>query len=203
MGKLWYLSDMSCAGLKQFLTEPAFLTRTVQVRVMLRKTTAFVLFCAHHTHTHIYIYMCVCVCVCVWLTHSFSCSYWFLFLSGIYNPYEFEPPHSWGYEITHKNTPQSVGLLWTSDQPVAETSTWQHTQHLTTDEHPCSRRDSNQQSQLPSGRRPSPERVVTDTSINQQLWGDKKKELLTWIRKIKLSYDLEKHPWHALYVDFL
>ena len=33
------------------------------------------------------------------------------------------------YIITHKDTPQSVGLLSTSDQPVAETSTWQHTQH--------------------------------------------------------------------------
>ena len=32
-------------------------------------------------------------------------------------------------EITHKNAPQSVGILWTSDQPVAETSSWQHTQH--------------------------------------------------------------------------
>ena len=28
---------------------------------------------------------------------------------------------------THNDAPQSVGLLWTSDQPVAETSTWQHT----------------------------------------------------------------------------
>ena len=28
-------------------------------------------------------------------------------------------------EITH-DTPQSVGLLWTSDQPVAQTSTTQH-----------------------------------------------------------------------------
>ena len=25
--------------------------------------------------------------------------------------------------ITHNDTPQSAGLLWTSDQPVAETST--------------------------------------------------------------------------------
>jgi len=38
--------------------------------------------------------------------------------------------------ITHNDTPQSVGLLWTSDQSVAETSTWQHTT-LTTDKHPC------------------------------------------------------------------
>jgi hypothetical protein len=35
------------------------------------------------------------------------------------------PPRSRGFLITH-NAPQSVGLLWTSDQPVAETSTWQH-----------------------------------------------------------------------------
>jgi len=27
------------------------------------------------------------------------------------------------YYITHNDTPQSVGLLWTSDQLVAETST--------------------------------------------------------------------------------
>jgi hypothetical protein len=52
-----------------------------------------------------------------------------LLLSGIYNPCEFEPPHFSGYMITHKDTPQSAGLLWTSDQPVAETSTWQHTQN--------------------------------------------------------------------------
>jgi hypothetical protein len=56
-------------------------------------------------------------------------SYNLFLLSGIYNPCEFQPPHSWDYMITHKDTSQSVGLLWTSDQSVAETSTWQHTQH--------------------------------------------------------------------------
>jgi len=35
------------------------------------------------------------------------------------------------------HTPQSVGLLWKSDQLVAETYNWQHTT-LTTDNHPCS-----------------------------------------------------------------
>jgi hypothetical protein len=29
--------------------------------------------------------------------------------------------------ITLRNTSQSVGLLWTRDRPVAEPSTWQHT----------------------------------------------------------------------------
>ena len=28
----------------------------------------------------------------------------------------------------HSDTPHSVGLLWTSDRPVTETSTWQHSQ---------------------------------------------------------------------------
>jgi len=41
------------------------------------------------------------------------------------------------YLTTHNthNRQTSVGLLWTSDQPVAQTSTWQHTT-LTTDRHP-------------------------------------------------------------------
>jgi hypothetical protein len=53
------------------------------------------------------------------------------------------------------DTPHSVGLLWTSDQPDAETSTLQHTT-LTRDSHPCHRRDSNPKSQQQSGRRPTP-----------------------------------------------
>ena len=36
----------------------------------------------------------------------------------------------------HSNTAHSVGLLWTSDQPDAETSTWRHTT-LTTDTQQC------------------------------------------------------------------
>jgi len=36
---------------------------------------------------------------------------------------------------SHSGTPHSVGLLWTSDRPVAETSAWQHTS-LTRDRHP-------------------------------------------------------------------
>ena len=47
---------------------------------------------------------------------------------------------------SHSDTPHSVGFLCSSDQPDAETSTWQHTA-LSTDKHPCRRRDSNPQSQ--------------------------------------------------------
>jgi hypothetical protein len=46
-----------------------------------------------------------------------------------------------GFTITHSlDTPHSVGLLWTREQLVAETSTWQNTT-LTRDRHPCPRRD--------------------------------------------------------------
>jgi hypothetical protein len=51
---------------------------------------------------------------------------------------------------SHSDTPHSLGLLWTSDLPVAHTSTWQHTT-LKRDRDPCPRRDSNPQSQKASG----------------------------------------------------
>jgi hypothetical protein len=37
--------------------------------------------------------------------------------------------------ITLRHTPQSVGLLWTRDRPVAETSTWQRKHSLETNIH--------------------------------------------------------------------
>jgi hypothetical protein len=72
-----------------------------------------------------------------------------------------QPLVSQGFLITeasrsHSDTPHSVGLLWTSDQPNAETSTWRHTT-LTRERLPCPRRDSNSQSQQASGRRLTPQ----------------------------------------------
>jgi len=52
---------------------------------------------------------------------------------------------------TRRRITESVGPLWTSDQLIAETSTWQHT----TDKHPCPWWDSKPQSQQASGRRPT------------------------------------------------
>ena len=46
---------------------------------------------------------------------------------------------------SYSDTPHTVRLLWTSDQPDTENSTWQHIT-LTTDRHPWSRRDSNSKS---------------------------------------------------------
>jgi len=68
------------------------------------------------------------------------------------------PPVYRGFTITQTHThthTQSVELLWTSDQPVADTSTRQYTT-LTTDRHSWLRRDSSPQSQQASGRRPTP-----------------------------------------------
>ena len=59
------------------------------------------------------------------------------------------------HDNTESDTPHPVGLLWTSDQPEAETSTWQHTT-LTRDRHQCPRQDSNPQSQQASDRKPTP-----------------------------------------------
>jgi hypothetical protein len=48
--------------------------------------------------------------------------------------------------ITHIDVPQSVTLLWTSDDLIAETSAWQPTTH-TTYKHQCPQWDSNPWSQ--------------------------------------------------------
>jgi hypothetical protein len=61
-------------------------------------------------------------------------------------PWGPRPPHFSTLHDHTLDTPHSVGLLWTRDQPIAETSTWQHTT-LTRDRHPCHRRDSNPQFQ--------------------------------------------------------
>jgi hypothetical protein len=58
----------------------------------------------------------------------------YVFIFGASAPRGPGPSHSWGFLITHNDASQSVGLLWTCDQPDAETSTRQHTT-LTTDIH--------------------------------------------------------------------
>jgi hypothetical protein len=56
-----------------------------------------------------------------------------------------------GLLIIEASRPQSIRLLWTNDQPDAETSTSQHTT-ITTDRHPCHRLVSN--SAIPASERP-------------------------------------------------
>ena len=52
---------------------------------------------------------------------------------------------------SHSNTPNSVGLLCTSDQPYAETSTWQHP--ILNRRQTCPQRESNRQIQQAASRR--------------------------------------------------
>ena len=56
---------------------------------------------------------------------------------------------------SHQDTPYSVILLSRSDQTDTETCTRQHAT-LTTNRHPCPRRNSNPQSQQASDRRSTP-----------------------------------------------
>jgi hypothetical protein len=119
--------------------------------------------------------LCVCMCVCVYVCVC-VCAYGpsshiaFLLIvppqGAVYSilliffTIAQQPPVGQGLLIiedsqSHSDTPRSVGLLWTSDQPDAETSAWQHTT-LSTDKRPCCRRDTNPQSQPSSGRRPTP-----------------------------------------------
>jgi len=68
---------------------------------------------------------------------------------------------TWSYSVPHTD---SVGILWTSDRPVAETSTWQHTT-LTRDRFPSFLWDSNPQPQLASSRRPTPYKARPPISV--------------------------------------
>jgi hypothetical protein len=58
----------------------------------------------------------------------------------------------YGAERSHSDTLHSVWLVCTGDQPVPETSIWQHTT-LTRESHPCPRRHSNPQFQKVRSRR--------------------------------------------------
>jgi hypothetical protein len=66
------------------------------------------------------------------------------------------------YEVpgSHSDKPHSARFLWTSDQLVAETSTWQHTT-LTTDKHALPQRVANPLSQQASVLDPTPFTAAT------------------------------------------
>ena len=61
----------------------------------------------------------------------------------------------------HSDTPHSVGRLWTSDRPDAQTSTWQHTK-FTRDRHPFP--PAGFEPATPTGVRP--QNHVLDAAVN-------------------------------------
>ena len=73
---------------------------------------------------------------------------------------------------SHSVIPHTVGLLWISDRPVSEISTWQHTT-LTRDRHPCRRRDLNPKSLQSSGRSPRPYTARSPGSSVKLHWHEK------------------------------
>ena len=107
------------------------------------------------------LYKCFLTYFCVWVFVSWTTRYIFtMFLVHIFLFAMVQlPTVGQGLLIvedscSHSSTPQS-GLLWMSDQFVAETSTLQHST-LTRDQLPCPPRDSNTHSQQASGHRPTP-----------------------------------------------
>jgi hypothetical protein len=69
-----------------------------------------------------------------WYESMFYCQSYIIIIiifSGSAAKRRLWPPHSRGFLIRHNDVPQSVGLLWMSDQLIAETSTWQHTTQQT------------------------------------------------------------------------
>jgi len=64
--------------------------------------------------------------------------------------------HIFEISISHSDTPQSVGLLWSSDQPIAESSIPDYTNKTRKRQTSMPGRNSNPQSQEASGCRPWP-----------------------------------------------
>ena len=102
----------------------------------------FALYCKHSGISSItkeadffYIHVCVmmvyqlhcCISVYLFTVRFFymksSKNSFFFFFCGAVTQRGSRPPLSRGFQITHNQTPPSTGLLWTSDQLVAEIST--------------------------------------------------------------------------------
>jgi hypothetical protein len=105
----------------------------------------------------------------------------------------------------HSDAPlNSVGLIWTSDQPVAETSTWQHTT-LTTDRHalavamPASERPQNHAwDRAVTGFGPKETYLLTYCTVRSPSWAANRfaasQEIPRILRNPKVHYRTHKRP---------
>ena len=87
----------------------------------------------------LYEYICMPMYIFIFRICMYVCPYTHTHTHTYFPPVVQEPLMSQGLLIikalrSHSDTPHSVGLFWTSDQPDSKTSTWQHTT-LTTDRH--------------------------------------------------------------------
>ena len=83
------------------------------------------------------------------------CIFFDFFLSGLSTQFRVMTSLYGTSGSQSSDPPHSVGVLWTSDQPNAETAPWKH-KILSRDRHPCCRWDSKPQSQQASGHRYTP-----------------------------------------------
>jgi len=91
------------------------------------KTNSYCCLEQHDHHAWQYWYVSYLTAFCsLWKLAYDECFVCFSLFYGATAPSGPGPFHSPGFYITYNDAPQSVGLLWTSDQLVAETSTWQH-----------------------------------------------------------------------------
>jgi len=111
---------------------------------------------------------------------------------------------------SHSDTPYSVGLLWATDQPHAETSTWQHTT-LTRDRYPWPWRDSNAQSQERAAadprlrRRDHWDRPIINITTRKPYVDEHFHITCTWRTRIETSATLAQTPisieWITVWED--
>ena len=88
---------------------------------------------------------------------------------------------------SHADTPYSIGLLWTSDQLVAETSTWQHTTFTRQDIHVSGGIRTHKPSK----------RAAADPRLRQRGYWDR---WLVWLLVIIIhGVNNVKHLFHCLY----
>ena len=87
------------------------------------------------------------------------------FCFGTIAPSELQPSHK-ETSRSGSDTPQSVGLLWKSDPPEAEVSTWQHTT-TKTDIQTFLRWDSNPQTQSERLQSENLDRVTTGIGTDE------------------------------------
>ena len=86
---------------------------------------------------------------------------------------------------------QPVGLLWTSDQLVAEAAAYKNTKNIR-EEIPFTQRDSNQQSQQASGRRHTPQTTRSPESAFQLSYCESYSSYQAHSRNLKIHLNAHK-----------
>jgi len=129
------------------------------------------------------------------LSHDFLKKFCFLGATALVGHGRLGVGTSW----SHSDAPYSVGLLWTSDQPDANTSTWQHTS-LTTDTNSSSKiqtHSPNKKAAVDPLLRPHVFRCVWE----KKLWNQKVFQFLCFFCPKQFSFKDELSEAAYVYVN--